>query len=823
MAANRSLGPAQGLIAAALGAAPGGAVAQTLDAAAAVRDPYFMSAIVVLCLLAALFVGVRSWHRSRRFERERQRLGREAHAMAALLDHAPGAFVQWQGGLTRFSPKAGELLGLPAGAPVGEERLKASLAPDGEATFARALAALRADGTPFDLALPLKDGRLLGFAGRRGAAGEGQPAADVLWLADRTEAIEDAAARVERDRLKALLDRLPFAVWRRDEALRLAYCNDAYAQALDTTPAEAVARGAELAQGAIGEGGKALARRASELKTAQSESQHVVVAGDRRLLDFVEQPLPEGGLAGHALDVTGLEATQAELARHIAAHGEVLEQLSTGIVIYGPDARVKFFNSAYADLFGLDEEFLAGEPTMAEVIEAKRERRRIPEHADVPSYKRETVRRLMSTIAPAEELLHLPDGATLRRVAAPHPFGGVILIYEDVTDRLVLERSYNTLIAVQRETLDQLYEGVAVFGGDGRLKLSNPAFARLWRLEPAALDNEPHVSVLVDATRDLFPGQSDWPAMRERVIGQVMEREARAQRMERPDGTVLDITGVPLPDGGMLFTYLDVTDSLQVERALRERNAALETADRLKSEFIANVSYELRTPLNAIIGFAEVLGLEYFGPLNERQRDYNRSIVEASQNLLSLINDILDIATIEAGYMKLQLAAVEIADVFARLQTLAGARARNRGLALAFDCPAELGPIAADERRLTQALYNLVSNSINFTPAGGRIEVTARRRGDEVEFAVADTGIGIAAEDQGDVFEKFVRGRKTGGEAGVGLGLSLVRRLVELHGGRVALESTPGVGTRVACQMPIRGASPAAESAGEPGAAAAGG
>src|SRR5690606_6748977 len=133
------------------------------------------------------------------------------------------------------------------------------------------------------------------------------------------------------------------------------------------------------------------------------------------------------------------------------------------------------------------------------------------------------------------------------------------------------------------------------------------------------------------------PPTANWETLRARLIGQIAEREVRTGRMERPDGSVLDFTAVPLPDGAMLFTYLDVTDSIEVERALRERNAALETADRLKSEFIANVSYELRTPLNAIIGFAEILDHEYFGELNDRQREYSHGIMEASQRLLSLI------------------------------------------------------------------------------------------------------------------------------------------------------------------------------------------
>ena len=203
-------------------------------------------------------------------------------------------------------------------------------------------------------------------------------------------------------------------------------------------------------------------------------------------MTVTEMPLVGGGVIGYALDKTAIDETQGELKRHVRAHGDVLESLSTAVAIFNADGKLRFLNNEYFKQFGLEEEFLTSEPTLDEVLEALRERRRIPEYADFPKYKRELMRELFTLLHPMEELLHLPDGSTLRMVAAPHPLGGVTISYEDVTDTLRLERSYNTLIQVQRETLDHLYEGIAVFGSDGRLKLSNPAFARIWGLRAAA-------------------------------------------------------------------------------------------------------------------------------------------------------------------------------------------------------------------------------------------------------------------------------------------------------------------------------------------------
>jgi signal transduction histidine kinase len=256
---------------------------------------------------------------------------------------------------------------------------------------------------------------------------------------------------------------------------------------------------------------------------------------------------------------------------------------------------------------------------------------------------------------------------------------------------------------------------------------------------------------------------------------------------------------VPLPDGNVLVTYLDVTDTARAERALRERNEALETIGRLKSEFIANVSYELRTPLNAIIGFADILTNQYFGDLNPSQLDYARCISQSANQLSKLINDILDLATIEAGYMVLETAQVSVLDMLQTVRTLTKERARSRDLEIELHCPLGIGEIVADERRLKQALFNLISNAIKFTLPGGVISIEAERRGSELLLTVADTGIDIPASEQSRVLGSFERSTR---QPGTGLGLSLVKRLIELHGGTVTMEATPGRGTKVICRVP---------------------
>ncbi len=707
----------------------------------------------------------------------------------AFLGELPGGVAVYRGrriGPFWHSPAFTQLLGSPVLLPAE------GIAEADRQRFVAAFGALREQGRRFDLLLArASDGDLLRITGRRSPAGD-----DLLWVAE-------ADATASPDGFAALLDSLPMPIWLRAPDLSLIWCNAAYARALDRHRATVLREKLEIGESARGEGGMTLARRAKTLNRPQEESHHLVTAGRRLLFEFAEVPLADGRMAGYAHDVTAIEATQAELGRQVASQDELLENLGAAVAIFGPDTRLRFYNSAFARLFDLRESMLKAEPRMDEIYDVARERRRIEDLPDFPVFKREEIRRLMAVVEPIEDLVHQPSGATIRRVAVPHPFGGVLLIHEDVTDRLALERSYNTLIEVQRDTLDNLGEGIAVFGGDGRLQLSNPAFGRLWELTRQQLADAPRLVDVAEAFRPLLQG-ADWQALHQQMIAGLEDRRPRAGRFTRTDARVVDFVALPLPDGGVLFRFADISDSIRVQRALIERNEALETADRLKTEFLANISYELRTPLTTIIGFAEILEQRFFGVLNERQGEYASGIVSASGTLLALIDDILDLANIEAGYLHLDPGTVDVSALFHDLGTLMVERARSGGVSLTFEGAGQVGTLVADERRLKQALFNLISNAIKFTPAKGQVVVTAQRLGEMVEFSVADTGIGIAAADQARIFDKFVR-VGTGRQSGVGLGLALVRSLIGLHGGTVVLTSETGRGTTVVCRIPAAG------------------
>jgi signal transduction histidine kinase len=434
------------------------------------------------------------------------------------------------------------------------------------------------------------------------------------------------------------------------------------------------------------------------------------------------------------------------------------------------------------------------------VLDQLRDARRLPEQQDFRKWKAELHEAYRATEAMTHEW-HLPDGRTLRVVTTPNPEGGVIYLYDDITEPLDLQRRFEALIRVRGETLDNLAEGVAVFASDGRLRLFNPVFAQMWKFDPAALQERPHIEAVIGWCHALAGDNPVWPALRMTVTA-IDGRDPVAGDIERRDGSVVKCATVPLPDGATLVTFQDITDSVNVERALRERNEALEDADKIKIDFVHHVSYELRSPLTNIIGFAHFLGDDSTGPLNEKQHEYLSYITTSTNALLAIINNILDLATIDAGAMTLNLGNVDVRKTMDAAAEGVQDRLEQSGIALTIRTAPDIGTFVADERRVRQALFNLLANAIGFSPSGGTVTLAAQRLQDSVVFMVTDQGPGIPPDVRDKVFDWFETHSLGSRHRGTGLGLSLVRSFVELHGGTVTIDSAVGRGTTVTCIFP---------------------
>jgi len=631
----------------------------------------------------------------------------------------------------------------------------------------------------------------------RGANGvvsvEGRAAGALAWL--RLSAVlGEEAGLPTAPRFAAFLDAKPGPAWIANADGTVAWANRAWLQAVDAAGlTEAQGRRASFDKGA-----DALASEAANLGQRRETVRWVTLAGRRRAFSIQAQPLEGGGVGVWADDVTETEELKEQLKRSDAAHDDTLNHIADAVAIFSHDKRLTFHNTAFAEMWGLEPAWLAERPGHGEILDRLRQRRRLPETADYAKWKAAELDRYGALGATPDELWSLPDGRTLRVVRQPHPMGGILLLFSDITGELRLKAQYNALIQVQQATLDKLNDAVAVFGSDGRLRLHNEAFERFWNVTPQQLDAAGDFEGVVELCVPRLHDMQFWRELKGRVADP--DPSARAPmtgEVKTSDSRIVSYQSRPLPDGATLIGFTDITDARKLESALAARSAALAEAERLKRDFVGNVSYELRTPLTTIIGYSELL--ERSGEnLSERGRSHAAAVRAAATQLARSIDDVLDMAQIDADEMALDVEDVRVGEL---METAAGRWLREAEAAqveIKLERPDDIGLIRGDARRLSQILDHLIENAIRQTPPGGEVTVSARRALGEIQLQVSDTGRGIPFHVQAHIFDRFI-GRERGGP---GLGLALVKALTELHGGWVALESEPGHGATFTCHLP---------------------
>jgi signal transduction histidine kinase len=602
-------------------------------------------------------------------------------------------------------------------------------------------------------------------------------------------------------RLAAFIDAREEPAWIAGPDARPVFANRAWLAAVGAETV-AAARDRNLA---FDRAADDLAREAARAGERREAVRWAASAGRRRAFRLTAAPLEGGGVGVWSEDVTEAEEAAESLRRHAEAQGQTLNQIREGVAIFGRDKRLQFNNAAFAALWGLEPAWLADRPGHGELLDRLRQRRRLPETADWTKWKAQELA-AYEALAPAEELWRLPDARTLRVVRQPQPWGGLLLLFSDITDELNLKAEFNAQIQVQQATLDKLTDAVAVFASDARLKLHNEAFERFWNVTQAQIAAAADFEGVVELCLPRLHDRQFWRELKARVTDpEPKSRAPVSEEVVTADRRIVAFQSRPLPDGAMLISFVDVTDTRNIERALHEREAALAEAERLKRDFVGNVSYELRTPLTTILGYSELLE-RTDGGLSSRALAHVAAVRAAAMQLGRSIDDVLDIAQIDADEMALDPADVDVAKLLAEAAERWAGPAEAGKVSIAVEVPANIGLIRADPRRLAQVLDHLIENGLRQTPPDGRVTLSAERAPPEMRVTVADTGRGIPFHVQAHIFDRFV-GRDQGGP---GLGLALVKALVELHGGWVALESEPGAGAAFTCHLPESGQAPAA-------------
>ncbi len=485
-----------------------------------------------------------------------------------------------------------------------------------------------------------------------------------------------------------------------------------------------------------------------------------------------------------------------------------VDAFSLPVAVFDKDQKLCHFNKAYCELWGLDKKWLNSGVNETAILNKLHTKSLLPSVVNYRKWRKDHLASYELETSRINEW-YLPDGRILSVKAVPASGQkGVVYIFEDISESRALKISHNALVNVQSETLNSLSEGVAVFGTNARLTLSNPSLSMLWGIPLNELDKNLHIDEIGELCAKAMPqdGKQIWQDLKAAIIDLSPSRSDKAERIKISDGRVIDYKITRLPDGQSMMSFVDVTKSISFETMLKERNEALIIADKIKDDFVKNVSYELRSPLTNIIGFSDMLDSGVSGELNKKQQEYTSYIKNSSQRLGILIDNILDLATIDAGVAELNFEQVDIMQLVERakaglvsMNDFAGTKAE---INLIVEIEPNLPPLIADSTRIVQILYNLLANAMRFSEAGSRVWLNISSNNTRIIFTIEDEGEGISEEMKAVLFKRFEREATQGQQTGAGLGLAIVKSFVNLHSGSISLEKREPKGTRIIVSLP---------------------
>jgi signal transduction histidine kinase len=778
------------------------------------------SALFVVALLMALWTVVAVWAIVTGLNMRRSARGaiRQLNRMTRLLDGAPSLplLVRVDGRL-EGPEKLARWLGMAKLPPYLSEltRENAGIVAEDLQVLSDHIITTQKSGSAFSLSVSgVQSERKFRIEGQLADPQTVAQGAALLWVFDASEsearlAALEAEAKQARDAfvaLSGLIEAAPMPMWFRAPDLSLMLVNSAYVDAVGAPDADAVRReGIELVETVEGVSPQSAAAKAAESGTISQRPVTVTIAGKRRSMVVVDLPLGKRGVAGYAIDIQELQTARHELDQFRHAQRDMLDNLSAGVAQFDRKRELIFCNQPFQRLFALKPNWLQDRQEFDRLLDRMREANRLPQVRDYPAWRNERQAWFQATEAQQENWL-LADGTHLRAIAQPSPDGGLLLIFEDRTEQVQLASARDTLLRTRTATFNNLYEALAVFTSDGRLHLWNDRFVDVWGVDETVLAEHPRVDELLKKLALGLKRPAHISMLREIIRAATLERVQRSGQLTMKSGEVFDFVGLPLPDGNAMFTMIDVTDSKNMEIALRERNEALMEADAVKTQFLANMSYEFRTPLTSIGGFAEMLDSGLVGDLSDQAKDYVKAIIASVERLSSQINNVLDLSQSEAGTLPLKFEETELAPLLKKIVADSEKLAQTNGIELQTSISDDLGSAQVDSARLIQAVGAVVDNALRYTQSGGKVLVHADRQRKKVRIVVSDNGPGLDGRAQARALDGFAladpSGRSDTKGRKAGLGLPLARRLIEAHNGRLELYSQPGEGTIITIMLP---------------------
>ena len=569
----------------------------------------------------------------------------------------------------------------------------------------------------------------------------------------------------EKKIISNVANNIPMALWHRNAQGRIDYCNETYAHALDCSTAKIITENLEL----FSKNDINLHKLSEHSLAKQQPSisrQYAVVQGKRRFIEVGIYPIAETfSTVGYALDCSETEELSSKLSFTTSAYHEIFNTISIPIAVFDEHKNLNYYNAAYTKLFDFKESFLEKNITFADILDDLRTRKKIPEHANFKEYKRKRAELFKNIIKPIEEFIDLPNEDTLRVRIAPYPLGGLIFVYENITDKLNLERGVNTLLAVQKETINHLYEALIVIEKNGKIQFLNKSMEQLFNIQNAKTLVGAPFNAWTAIFKNFFLDEKQHANWTEYLSSLFINRHPISERLFLLNELVINWFYTPLPDGSHMLGFLNVSEEWNNERQLKAHSLDLEKKNTLKQNYINQVTHELQKPINNIIGFSNSLAQQLFGTLNEKQLHYCQLIENNTENVKFLIDDVLCLIGLDQYSLTITPQPFILHNMLSALRSMIEPIFQEKGVDFTISNNSTQTKVIGSEKHLKQALFAIIKDLIVYTPEGDSINIKIKNN-NEVKY--------LTIEIRAPYHKKFNAEDQT-------LGYTIARRILDAH------------------------------------------
>ncbi|MDR1391223.1 MAG: PAS-domain containing protein [Holosporales bacterium] len=603
-----------------------------------------------------------------------------------------------------------------------------------------------------------------------------------------------------------ILDALPVYVWQKNKDLKITYCNKAYANALESTPEHVISNNIKLIP--ISQKGSIYVDQSLYFSKLKKMSEHVVINGDRRLLAIEETPFLGGEKStGIAIDITDKETLEREYKNYKKQTEEVLDNISVPIAIFDEETNLVLANTAVIKLFSVEGLDLGGNSKFSDIIDYILSNESIISPLHIQKYKKGTHNLFQTISAPHHTSIYMKNGTTVNLSIFPNRGGGLMFMFEDISDKIALAREVNSISAIQVQILEHLDEGIIVFGPDNRIKITNPAIDDMlgktgdYRLPGI------HIVDFFQSIYELFVSKEETEVQITMLIDMASQRVKFSGTASLLSGKIISYNYLPLPEGLNLIKFLDITDNSSLEKITHEKTDLIAQMDKFKSSLISHISYKLRAPLRTITGFAEILYNRYFGDLNERQLEYCYGIARSSESISDIVDAVISLADIESGQIKMRYTEVNLLNFINDAISSFLEKMEKKHIDITTDFSDQVTNIFIDEYSMKKAVFYLISRAAKVSSVNGKISISVeypKSTPGYFNLIIRDNGIGLTEEDLDKIRNIFLKDVENLLDNSLDFELLAVGRIIRLHNGKVLIDSIEEKGTTVSCCIPVK-------------------